>query len=186
MSGERRAVRVLIVAATGIAIILAGVFLANLSIGSGLDNWDKVGSFFASVAVASLALLAGVFFSGFASERLRSAERDLERSKEDLAYSLIRSFFAAIEKSWAKRSLQGTEKIASRPISLRDVADIMLSHGVWSEQDRIGFDLARRARNSIVHGDLEEVDIVDLKYANEKKVNQLLRKINESQAEGSA
>lgn len=185
MSGERRAVRVLIVAATGIAIILAGVFLANLSIGSGLDNWDKVGSFFASVAVASLALLAGVFFSGFASERLRSAERDLERSKEDLAYSLIRSFFAAIEKAGQKK-LAGDGKIASRPISLRDVADIMLSHGVWSEQDRIGFDLARRARNSIVHGDLEEVDIVDLKYANEKKVNQLLRKINESQAEGSA
>jgi hypothetical protein len=59
----------------------------------------------------------------------------------------------------------------------------MASVGAWNYGDQIGFDLATRARNSVVHGDLDEIDPVDLQYAVDK-AEQLLKKLQRAESTG--
>jgi hypothetical protein len=104
----------------------------------------------------------------------------LSEEKERAAIQLIQTL-ASIERSALKvlRGRQWNAMRASRPLSLPQIRTTMLDLDVWTKEDTIGFDIALRARNAIVHGDLKEVDMVDLKYAVEK-AKQLLDKVQSS------
>ncbi|GAA0734596.1 hypothetical protein Drose_28900 [Dactylosporangium roseum] len=163
--------RVLLAVAFVVATTAVGV-ATNYATGARLDDWDKAASWVsAGVATASLLVAA---FSGFYAQRALNTEERARVTREQLAFTLIRSF-AAIEQEaldYGKRSVGRTD----RPLSLREVRALMANSEVWNDQDEIGFDLATRTRNSIVHGDLESVEILDLRYAN-GKAQHLLEKI---------
>ncbi|GGM43890.1 hypothetical protein ACFFX1_24135 [Dactylosporangium sucinum] len=168
---NRTARRVLLAVAFVVATTAVGV-ATNYATGARLDDWDKAASWVsAGVAAASLLVSA---FAAFFTQRAFNTEERARVAREQLAFTLIRSF-AAIEQealNYGKRSAGRPD----RPLSLREVRALMADSEVWNDQDEIGFDLATRARNSIVHGDLEKVDILDLRYANEK-AQHLLGKI---------
>jgi hypothetical protein len=163
--------RFIIWATVGVVGSTALAIAVNVATGSSISEWSNAASIVSAV-VAILGILAAII-STFFTARTTNAEDEARRVQEQLAFRLIRTF-AAIEK---EVSYQQTNQAASpRPLSLREVEVIMADSGVWDDQDQIGFDLATRVRNSIVHGDLDQVDPPDLRYANEK-AEQLLKKV---------
>jgi hypothetical protein len=122
----------------------------NVASGSGIAQWDQASGVVAG-AVGTIGLLVAAI-STFLSQRATSAEDEAERTRERLATNLIRTF-AAMEKE-ALKYKQKDPGESLRPISLCEVRSTMNGAGVWDDQDQIGFDLATRARNAIVHGDL--------------------------------
>ncbi|HEY6315850.1 MAG TPA: hypothetical protein VIY52_34285 [Streptosporangiaceae bacterium] len=163
--------------------IIGGVAVAvavNLATGASIDQWSTAASVVAAVA-AVVGLLAAVSTTFFA-ERATSAADKAERDQEQLGFRLIRTF-AAIEQEASLGRQRQSHALSPRPLSLREVSVIMADSGVWDDQDQIGFDLAVRARNAIVHGDLDKVDPLDLQYANEK-AEQLLKKVQEAETFG--
>jgi hypothetical protein len=150
----------------------------NFATGARIDQWSSAASIVAAVT-AAIALLASIG-AAFYAERASSAADKAELDQEQLGFRLIRTF-AAIEKEASLGRQRQSHTSSPRPLSLREVSVIMADSGVWDDQDQIGFDLAVRARNAIVHGDLDKVDPLDLQYANEK-AEQLLKKVQEAEA----
>jgi phosphate/sulfate permease len=158
-----------------VAVVVGSIALGiavNFATGSSLSQWDSTASIVAA-AVGVLGVLIAVL-SSFIAERSSNAEDKAELTHEQLAFKLIRTF-AAIERDASEYQLR-SKAVASRPLSLREVRSMMADIGVWNYEDQIAFDLATRARNSIVHGDLNEIDPLDLQYAVDK-AEQLLRKL---------
>ena len=119
--------------------------------------------------------VVGLFATLF-SYRQAAFSPSAAEEKEQVAAQLIQTL-AQMEQS-ARNVLQDRQ-YESRPLSLRQVQARRRELDIWTGEDTIGFDIARRARNAIVHGDLQDVDIVDLRYATEK-TKQLLDKIQSS------
>ncbi|MEU7917841.1 hypothetical protein [Micromonospora zamorensis] len=157
----------LVVAITGLGV------LANYATGSDLEQWDKVGSWVSAATAAVGVVVAAI--STFFAQRALSAQEKSEQFRERLAFRLIRTF-AALEVEALEYEQPVDENAPRRPLSLREVRAVMVAGKVWDSQDQIGFDLATRARNAIVHGDLKQLDLLDLRYANEK-ADQLLKKL---------
>jgi uncharacterized protein YutE (UPF0331/DUF86 family) len=144
----------------GVAAALT-VGLVVFATGSGNAN---------TIAVAAAVAGLGAAVSSFFAARAQNSEAEASRTQLELAYKLIEAFTDIENESASPDSHQ--------PPSLRDVKATMASSGVWDDQDQISFDVAVRARNAIVHGDLAEVDKRDLQTAVEK-ADQLLRKMQE-------
>jgi hypothetical protein len=161
-----------LVITVAVGSIVAGLAV-NISTGSSLSAWDGAASAVAA-GIGLLGVLVAVS-TAFVAERSSNSEVKAELSHEQLAFNLIRTF-AAIEKSASTDYRRRHKDVTQRPLSLREVRDEMASAGVWNYEDQIAFDLATRARNAIVHGDLNEVDPLDLRYANDK-AEQLLKKV---------
>lgn len=169
MSRNVRTLVFALLAAAGGVLVAVGT---NYATGSSLDSWDSTASW-VSVAVATAGIMTSVV-AAFLAHRASSAAETASDLKEQLAFRLIRTL-AAMEQE-ALKSEDRVPGVAQRSISLREVKLIMTAAQVWDTQDQIGFDLATRARNSVVHGDLDGLDMVDLRYANEK-AEQLLKKM---------
>ena len=167
-------------AAAGIIGAVAVAVAVNFATGARIDQWSSAASI-VTVVTAAIALLVSIGATFFAA-RASSAADEAERDQEQLGFRLIRTF-AAIEKEASLGRQRQSHASSPHPLSLREVSVIMADSGVWDEQDQIGFDLAVRARNAIVHGDLDKVDPVDLQHANEK-AEQLLKKVQEAEAFG--
>jgi hypothetical protein len=175
MRGKRR-VQSLTVLAVALSVTFVPVFV-NLIVANGALGWEGTTWTLSAVAGAA-ALLVTVF--GY---REVGAVPSFGEEREQAAIQLIEAM-ASIEQLTLNvfRGLQQNTARESRRLSLRRIRDAMVELGAWTEEDAIGFDIALRARNAIVHGDLQEVDMVDLKYAIEK-TKQLLGKIKELEDE---
>jgi hypothetical protein len=160
----------------GIVGSIALAIAVNIATGSSIDQWSTTASIVSAV-IAFIGLL-GAIASTFFAERATKAKDEAEHVQEQLAFRLIRTF-ADIEKEASLGYQKKSQTESRRPLSLREVRAIMADSGVWDDQDQIGFDLATRARNAKVHGDLDKVDPLDLQYANEK-AEQLLKKVQEA------
>jgi hypothetical protein len=171
----RSRMRISIWATVGLIGSVALAVAVNFATGSSIARWSSAASI-VSVVVAVVGLLAAAS-STFFAERATNAEDKAERVQEQLGFKLIRTF-AAIEKEASLGYHRQSRAASPRPLSLREVKAIMADSGVWDDQDQISFDLATRARNAIVHGDLDKVDPLDLEYANEK-AERLLKKLQE-------
>jgi hypothetical protein len=167
-------------AAVGIIGAVAIAVAVNFATGGRVDQWSNAASIAAAVT-AAIGLLAAIGATFFA-ERASSAADKAESDQEQLGFRLIRTF-AAIEQEASLGRQRQSQASSPRPLSLREVRVIMADSGVWDDQDQLGFDLAARARNAIVHGDLGKLDPLDLQYANEK-AEQLLKKVKEAETFG--
>ncbi len=105
---------------------------------------------------------------------------ETEQDRERAALLLIR-LMASIEQLVQDRDKGslGSRGGTAQPVSLQQVRLRMSNDGVWTKEDVIGFDIAVRARNKIVHGDIGDVDPIDLAYAVAKS-RQLREKIQAS------
>lgn len=164
----------LAVSITGLGVV------ANIATGSDVKQWGEVGSW-VSGAVAAVGVVAAII-STFIAQRALSAQEKSERLRERLAFRLIRTF-AAIEREALEYEQPVDVSLPRRPLSLREVRIAMIADRIWDRQDLFGFDLAMRARNAIVHGDLKQLDMIELKYANEK-ADQLLEKLRDAPRPG--
>lgn len=161
----------------GAALVTIAVTIAvNFATGASISEWSNTASIVAA-AVAVVGLLSAVAATFFAARANNAADKTA-RDQEQLGFRLIRTL-AAIEKEASLGNQGQLQSTSRRPLSLREIGFIMSDSGVWDDQDQISFDLAVRARNAIVHGDLEKVDPLDLRYANEK-ADQLLKKVREA------
>lgn len=161
---------------TVLAVVLSVTFIpvfVNLIAANGALGWEGTTGTLSAVA-GTVALLATVF--GY---RAVEAAPSVDGEKDLAAIQLIGAM-ASIEQSTLNVFLDSRQNAARglRQLSLRQIRDTMVELGVWRKEDAIGFDIALRARNAILHGDLKEVDMVDLKYAI-AKTKQLLEKIEE-------
>lgn len=171
--GRPHKVEIAIVLAVLISVILAPVS-SNLITIKGVLAWEGLGS-----VLTAAGFLAALLTMAY-GYRLAATPSSLSEKKKLTAIRLIQTL-ASIEKT-ALKVLQGRPQSTmheSHPLSLRQIRVAMLDLGIWTREDTIGFDIALRARNAIVHGDLQSVDTVDLGYAVEK-AEQLLGKIRAS------
>lgn len=166
------AVRRSLMAAIFVVGSVAVAISVNYATGSGLNELDQTASV-VSALLGFVALIVAVF-AQFRAQRSFDAASKAEEEREQLGFRLIRTFALIEQNATEYQRLLGEKP--KRPYSLREVGNMMSGAGVWGHEDRIGFDLATRARNAIVHGDLDSVDLVDLRYADEK-ARQLLTKI---------
>lgn len=173
----RSRVRSGIVTAAGAVASIIIAISVNFATGSSLSQWSDTASIVAAVA-AAVGLL-GAVAATFYAEHATNAEAQAGNAQEQLGFKLIR-IFATMEKEASLQYQRQSHTASSRPLSLREVRAIMADSGVWDDQDQLGFDLATRTRNAIVHGDLDQVDPLDLQYATEK-AEQLLKKIQEAE-----
>ncbi|MFE7870192.1 tetratricopeptide repeat protein, partial [Micromonospora humida] len=123
-------------------------------------------------AVGLIGALVGVLVSA----RQLGIERAAGAEKEQAAINLIDSL-DEIERLVVEIQRRGPQRFphARSYVSLRQVRNVMVGFGVWRASDLVGFDLAVRARNAVVHGDIAQVDDVDLEYA-AYKAGKLLEK----------
>jgi len=144
-----------------IATVGAGV-LTNLLTG-GAQQWDQAASIVSAI-VAVVGLLVSVV-AAFIAQRASNSAVDAAHNKESLAFGLLFAF-SNIEKEALKP--RWNIESPSRQVSLREIRSAMIEASVWEERDVILFDLATQTRNAVVHGDLDEIDPIDLRYATEK------------------
>jgi len=167
-------------AAVAVVGTIAVAIAVNAATGSSIDQWSQTASIVSAV-IAFVGLVVATT-STFFAQRTTNAEDKARLDQEQLAFRLIHTF-ADIEKEVSLGYQQKGRAESPRPLSLREVRVIMADAGIWDDQDQIGFDLATRARNAIVHGGLEEVEPLDLRYANEK-AEQLLKKAQQARRRG--
>lgn len=177
MTSRKRSVLWATVGVIGAVAITVAV---NFLTGARIDQWSSAASI-AAVVTATVGLLAAIGAT-FLAERASSAADKAEDDQEQLGFRLIGTF-AAIEQEASLGYRRQNHASSPRPLSLREVRAIMADSGVWDDQDQISFDVAARARNAIVHGDLGKLDPLDLQYANEK-AEQLLKKVQEAETFG--
>jgi hypothetical protein len=134
-----------------------------------------------SAVVAALTLVGAVTLAFF-NQRAVNIREESEQVREQLAFKLIRTFASIEQELLEYEGRLGSEVKPSRPLSLREVKSAMIAGQVWNTDDQINFDLATRTRNSIVHGDLEKLGLLDLRYANEKADALLAKMRNASRA----
>jgi hypothetical protein len=160
-------------AAAGVVALTTISIVVNFATGSSIDQWNNVAAI-TSIAVAAVALLAAVI-SSFLAGRTNESTDEVSAAQKELAFRLIRTF-SDIEKKASLDYQQENPTESPHPISLRQVRVMMADSGAWDDQDQIAFDLATRTRNNIVHGDLGQVGLNDLRDAN-KNAENLLKKM---------
>ncbi|MFU8871034.1 hypothetical protein [Micromonospora sp. SL4-19] len=165
-----RVVRLTVVAAAVLSVV-AVPLVANLV----TDSWKLSGTasalIGASIAAATVTLAGAIINLLKHPESIASSD-----NKERTAFRLIRTFASMERAAEAIEVRDSVGKPYKMHLSLRDVWTLMSTLGVWDREEQIGFDLALRARNAIVHGDLDELDVLDLTYATEK-AERLLEKM---------
>ncbi|MEU6788074.1 hypothetical protein ABZ912_53540 [Nonomuraea angiospora] len=171
MSPRTRASRAVYI--IGSAILVVGTsILVNFATGASLEKWDSAASLVS--ILAAVAGFVGATATVFFSERAANAAEEADNVKNRLAIQLLNTL-SDMEREVRKIEGLNPER-TDRIISLREIGKTMIATQNWNTHDRIGFDLAIRARNSIVHNDLDSLDVIDLTYASEK-AEQLLQKM---------
>ena len=168
-------------ALTATVIILIALSNNLISSLEDADKWSGVASLVFAIGVLVTTLIPTL-------RKVEASESRDADAKDRLAMLLIRSLATVERKAqdYLRRpdaadrvdpvTAQSLPRLATRPIALRQIAEIMQRNDFWTSEDLLGFDLAVRARNAIVHGDIEKLEMLDIRYAHDK-VQQLLSKM---------